>query len=137
MQLRTRKDSLIPSPLRRIVCFPMRDQPRWDYHLFLFVVAGFFRQFLKIMAKITVKKSAGQSFEVTVEAASATSHNVTLADEYYQKLTAGRVTPEVLIEKSFQFLLARESNTMILARFDLPLIGRYFPDYEQTIGGML
>ncbi len=89
------------------------------------------------MAKITVKKSAGQSFEVTVEAASATSHNVTLADEYYQKLTAGCVTPEVLIEKSFQFLLARESNTMILARFDLPLIGRYFPDYEQTIGGML
>ena len=52
--------------------------------------------------------------------------------------TIGRIeTPEELIEKSFQFLLARESNTMILARFDLPLIGRYFPEYERTIGGML
>ncbi len=100
-------------------------------------VAGAFIRHSGVMAKITVKKSSGQSYEVTVEAGSTTSHNVSLADEYYKKLTAGRVTPEVLIEKSFQFLLARESNTMILARFDLPLIGRYFPEYERTIGGML
>lgn len=89
------------------------------------------------MATITVKKSAEQSYEVTVEAGSTTSHDVSLTDDYYQKLTGGRVTPETLIEKSFQFLLARESNTMILSRFDLPLIGRYFPEYERTIGGML
>ncbi len=89
------------------------------------------------MAKISVKKTAQGNYEVTVEAASTTAHNVSLTDAYYQKLTGGRVTPEVLIEKSFQFLLIRESNTMILARFDLPVIGRYFPEYEQTIGGML
>ena len=90
-----------------------------------------------VMAKITVKKRGEQSYEVTVEAGSTTSHDVSLTDDYYQKLTAGRVTPEILIEKSFRFLLARESNTMILSRFDLPLIGRYFPEYERTIGGML
>ena len=89
------------------------------------------------MAKISVIKTGADSYEVTVEAGSTTSHDVALTDVYYQKLTSGRVTPEILIEKSFQFLLARESNTMILSRFDLPLIGRYFPEFERTIGGML
>jgi hypothetical protein len=58
---------------------------------------------------------------------------VKLSADYYQKLTGGRVSPEALIEKSFEFLLERESNTMILSHFDLPLIGRYFPEYEETM----
>ena len=37
----------------------------------------------------------------------------------------------------FEFLLARESNTSILSRFDLPVISRYFPEYESKIRGML
>ncbi len=89
------------------------------------------------MAKITVKKSGPESYEVTVEAGSTTTHEVSLTEAYYQKLSGGQTTPEVLIEKSFLFLLARESNTQILGRFDLPLIGRYFPEYERTITGML
>jgi len=35
-----------------------------------------------------------------------------------------------LIERCFEFLLARESNRSILRRFDLAVIGRYFPEYE-------
>jgi hypothetical protein len=62
-----------------------------------------------------------------------TVHTVTLRHNDYQRLTAGNVTPEKLIEKSFEFLLERESNTSILCRFDLPVIGRYFPEYEKTI----
>jgi hypothetical protein len=53
--------------------------------------------------------------------------------EYLQKLTGGRVSAETLIEKSFEFLLERESNTSILRSFDLPVIQRYFPEYERTI----
>ena len=44
---------------------------------------------------------------------------------------------ETLLERSFEFLLERESNTSILRRFDLPVIGSYFPEYERTIRGML
>lgn len=49
------------------------------------------------------------------------------------KLTAGKISPDALIEKSSEFLLERESNSSILSRFDLPVIGCYFPEYEKTI----
>ena len=85
------------------------------------------------MAKIEVAKKDPETFEVTVRASTTTTHTVKLSADYYQKLTGGRVSSEALIEKSFEFLLERESNTMILSRFDLPLIGRYFPEYEKTM----
>ena len=37
------------------------------------------------------------------------------------------------MQKAFEFLLDRESNTSILSRFDLFEISRYFPDFEQAI----
>jgi hypothetical protein len=37
------------------------------------------------------------------------------------------------LAESFRFLLEREPNTSILPSFDLPLIGGYFPEYEQEI----
>lgn len=85
------------------------------------------------MAEIEVKKADGDQYEVTVRSANTTRHEVTLTDEYYQKLTGGKVTPEQLIERSFEFLLERESNTSILSSFELPTIGRYFSEYESTI----
>jgi len=86
---------------------------------------------------ITVNPIDGTTFEVIVEAGTTTTHNVTLKQSYYEKLTQKRVTPEVLVKKSFEFLLARESNTSILRSFDLPVIGQYFPEYESVIKGML
>ena len=85
---------------------------------------------------ITVQKINETSFEVTVEGRSKTTHQVTVETGYYDKLTGGKVTPEVLVEKSFEFLLEREPNTSILRRFDLPVIGHYFPEYERTMQGM-
>lgn len=85
------------------------------------------------MSRIEVKQQDTETFEVTVREATTTTHMVTLSQDYYQKLTGGKITPERLIEKSFEFLLERESNTMILSHFDLPLIGDYFPEYEKTI----
>lgn len=85
------------------------------------------------MAKIEVVRKDSGTFEVTVRMSTTTTHTVKLTPDYYQKLTRGKVSPETLIEKSFAFLLERESNTMILSRFDLPLIGHYFPEYEKTI----
>ena len=37
------------------------------------------------------------------------------------------------MRKSFEFLLEREPKESILRQFDLPLIGRYFPEYEREI----
>ena len=85
------------------------------------------------MARIEVKQKDTETFEVTVREATTTTHLVTLSQDYYQKLTASKVSPETLLEKSFEFLLERESNTMILARFDLPVIGDYFPEFEKNI----
>jgi len=41
------------------------------------------------------------------------------------------------VERSFKFLLQRESNTSILRSFELSDISRYFPEYEKTIQEML
>ena len=86
---------------------------------------------------ITVKSIDSTTFEVTVKSGTTTTHSVTLQPAYYEKLTDKRVTPETLVEKSFEFLLDRESNTSILRSFDLPVIGQYFPEYERVIKGML
>ena len=53
---------------------------------------------------ISVGKISPSKFEVTVSGQTITIHQVTLSDEYYQYLTNGAITPESLIEKSFEFL---------------------------------
>ena len=86
---------------------------------------------------IRVENSGDGVYQVTIENGSTTQHTVTLTPEYWQKLTGGRVPAETLIQKSFEFLLDRESNTSILRSFELPVIQRYFPEYERTIGERL
>ncbi|MEW5977855.1 MAG: hypothetical protein AB1898_18840 [Acidobacteriota bacterium] len=86
---------------------------------------------------IAVKKINETLFQVTVSERTTTTHTVTVAAEYWQKLTDGKVPPEKLIEKSFEFLLEREPNTSILRTFDLHVIQRYFPEYENTIRMLL
>ena len=83
---------------------------------------------------ITVKKIDASTFNVTVKGKKTTTdHTVSVDPSYYEKLTGGQIPVEELIERSFEFLLERESNTSILSSFDLPVIGRYFPEYENTI----
>jgi hypothetical protein len=86
---------------------------------------------------IRIQSTGAGAYQVTVEGASTTVHLVTAAPEYVQKLTGARASAETLIGKSFEFLLERESNTSILRAFDLPVIQRYFPEYERTITAAL
>lgn len=86
---------------------------------------------------ISIKKINDTTFDVTVEDRTTTTHRVTVETDYYEKLTGGDVPVGTLVEKSFEFLLEREPNTSILSKFDLPVINRYFPEYEKTIGKML
>jgi hypothetical protein len=86
---------------------------------------------------VRVESTGAGAYQVTVEGASTTVHSVTVAPEYLQKLTGGHASAETLIEKSFEFLLERESNASILRTFDLLVIQRYFPEYERTIASAL
>ncbi len=86
---------------------------------------------------ISVEKINETTFNVVVESTSRTEHTVTLDPGYYQKLTSSEVSEEKLIEKSFEFLLERESNRSILSEFNLKVINNYFPEYEKTIQKML
>lgn len=84
-------------------------------------------------AKIAVRKVDENRFKVTVDDAQRTEHDVTVDTSYWKKLTDGDVSADVLVERSFVFLLEREPNTSILSSFDLPMISRYFPEYEDEI----
>jgi hypothetical protein len=86
--------------------------------------------------EIKIQNVDETTFLVTVAGRATTTHTVTLAAAYCEKLTGGKLPPEELIRRSFEFLLEREPNTSILRRFDLPLIQTYFPEYEKTIRGV-
>ena len=84
------------------------------------------------------ESDGGWAAEVVVTGGgSTTRHEVTLTRDDYERLAGGKATPEALVETSFAFLLEREPKESILRRFDLPVIGRYFPDYERVIAQRL
>jgi len=89
-------------------------------------------------ANIEVEKVDASHFRVRViEAGSESSHLVTLDPKDHARLAGASVEPEKLIQKSFEFLLERESKESILSRFDLSVISRYFPEYEREIKSRL
>ena len=46
---------------------------------------------------------------------------------------AGKHTPERCLEAAFRFLLDREPKESIFRRFDVTVISRYFPEFEQEL----
>ena len=81
---------------------------------------------------IEVKHTASDEWLVSIKSTVTTHHRVRVAKEDVKRLAGGQSTEELLRE-SIRFLLEREPNTSILPSFDLPLIGRYFPEYEREI----
>ena len=83
----------------------------------------------------SMQRQDGWTFGVQIaESDGQTRHNVTLSHLAFHELTQGKpITPEELVKKSFQFLLEREPKHQILRQFDLPEIGRYFPEYPTEI----
>jgi len=80
-------------------------------------------------AEVTVEAKDADTFLVIVAAASTTTHQVTVTDADLAAYAPG-ASKEGLLEASFEFLLQREPNTMILSSFKLPVIESYFPDYS-------
>ncbi len=85
------------------------------------------------MHTIHIENVSSNDYQVTVQGNNTTQHMVTVRPEYAQQLTLGKASDETLLQKSFEFLLAREPNTSILRSFDLSMIARYFPEYERAI----
>ena len=82
----------------------------------------------------TTPKIDGWSFNVVVqEEGSQTSHRVSMSKLTYEKLTDGKVSPDQCVEKSFEFLLEREPKESILGAFDITVISKYFPEFEENI----
>lgn len=82
---------------------------------------------------ISVRQVSVGEYEVAVASAATTTHRVSLSEDQRTHLAGGDIPAERLIEESFRFLLEREPNTSILSAFELPVIGRYFPEYEREI----
>ncbi len=65
---------------------------------------------------------------------SKSSHQIILTKDYYHLLAEDQaITPDLLVKKSVEFLLERESKESILPAFDLKIINNYFPEYEDEI----
>ena len=88
-------------------------------------------------AEITVEqKQEGEAAEYLVrvsERGKQTQHVVTVQKSYRDRLADPEISTEDLLRKSFEFLLEREPKESILPFFDLRVIGRYFPEYENQI----
>jgi hypothetical protein len=67
----------------------------------------------------------------------ATEHRVTVVPADLVRLDPGAADPERLVGAAFAFLLEREPASSILRSFDLPVIGRYFPAWEDDVRGRL
>lgn len=85
------------------------------------------------MAKITVSPlPEDDTYEVTLsEESGQTRHVVTLSAQ--DRANLGGADAEDLLCAAFAFLLEREPKEAILARFDIKVISRYFPEFESVL----
>lgn len=89
------------------------------------------------MSEIRVDPQSVDRLHVTVsDRGSSSEYTVTAPADYVQRVGGG-VSAADLVAASFRFLLDREPKESILRRFDLPVIARYFPEYESEIGSYL
>ena len=87
---------------------------------------------------ITIERSGEHHYAVTLRGAGARSvHQVVVPSHLRADLGLGPDDEIRLVRASFEFLLEREPASSILRRFDLDVIGRYFPEYLDTIRGWL
>lgn len=53
--------------------------------------------------------------------------------QHWEEITNGRYKPERLIQKTFKFLLKKQSKYSILRSFNLREVQRSFPEYEEEM----
>jgi hypothetical protein len=91
---------------------------------------------------VSVTQTAAQpklTFDVDVrEGRGSSRHTVTCDPALYDQLAGARgVTAPAFVEAVFAFLLEREPKESILSRFDVSVVSRYFPEFEDEIASYL
>lgn len=85
-------------------------------------------------ADVSVTVAGPGVYQVAVrQGSTSTEHRVTVPADMLDDLGLAGIDETTLVQASFAFLLEREPATSILGRFDLTVIGRYFPEYETEI----
>ena len=79
---------------------------------------------------VEVETIGDDDFLVKVSAVTSTEHRVTLTDAYWEQIWNRSLPKKEIVSRSFAFLLEREPNSSIMRTFDLPVIQRYFGEYE-------
>ena len=86
------------------------------------------------MAAIAVTPSGAHAFTVTIDdGGRRTTHDVTVPAGLAKELGVAPDDEIRLVERSFEFLLAREPASSILGRFGLDVIEGYFPGYAEEM----
>jgi hypothetical protein len=87
------------------------------------------------MIEITERADARpHAFDVVVrEGGGHSRHQVTLSPQDLDRLGAGTAAPRAIVEAAFRFLLDREPKEAILGQFDISVIARYFPEFEDRL----
>ncbi len=76
-------------------------------------------------------------FDVRVQVGAGESrHKVTLARATLEQLGNGVEAVE-FVRAAFEFLLEREPKEAIMSRFDVTVIGRYFPEFQEEIANYI
>ena len=83
--------------------------------------------------EILIRKNDNYTFNVSIKSLINSEHIITLNDDFYFEITNGHKSKEELIFFSFNFLLEREKNTLILTKFNLETIQNYFPEFKNEI----
>ena len=83
--------------------------------------------------RLTSDDARAFALEVRVsDGGTQTTHAVTLARDLLARLAPGE-SPEDFVRRCFAFLLEREPKESILKRFDVAVIGHYFPEFESRM----
>jgi hypothetical protein len=91
-----------------------------------------------VTAEIEVSPLGSGRFRVRVRSGSgATTHEVTVPEQFRGGPDIGAPDLERLVRESFLFLLEREDASSILSRFSLDEISRYFPEYPSELARRL
>ena len=86
------------------------------------------------MPKIDVQATSDTAFVVTVaDGEDETTHRVMVPSEFADRLVGRAGSTKELVRLSFEFLLEREPKESILREFDITVIARYFPEYEDEL----
>ncbi len=79
-----------------------------------------------------------QTFDVVVrDALSESRHRVTVSDEDSARFSALGADPRRAVEAAMAFLLDREPKESILGAFDISVIRRYFPEFDEAFPAYL